>query len=211
MKKYSSAFAKNGGFYAERFSYLLWWYEALLACEMGREGAWNSFCNLGPFMRWDISEWEKLPFSTCLLFIRNRLVCQEHPEIPGVSGFGMSADFFLFWDPVRVHDRQFSQDLTPVPDRHRPFSGGFERGQVQSLQKCLSAWKYGPLTECSTPPAEVLCITGKVALKSRAVCSHRPAYTVPWCQKIWPRKVDDQRTGQAILPDHRRDWKMRIR
>lgn len=26
-------------------------------------------------------------------------------------------------------------------------------------------------------PAEVLCITGKFALKSRAVCSHRPAYT----------------------------------
>ena len=58
----------------------------------------------------------------------------------------MSADFFLFWDPVRVHDRQFSQDLTPVPDRHRPFSGGFERGQVQSFQKCLGAWKYGLLT-----------------------------------------------------------------
>ena len=50
-----------------------------------------------------------------------------------------------FGEPVFVHDRQLAVHLPPVPDRHAPFLCGFERGQVQGLQKRLIAREDAPL------------------------------------------------------------------
>ena len=77
----------------------------------------------------------------------NRQICQRRPVKTGVHFTVDRAGFFwLFRQSAIVHNGQFTVNLAPVLNRHRPLFRGFECRQIKRFQKGGIAWENAALT-----------------------------------------------------------------
>lgn len=93
----------------------------------------------------------------------------------------------VFWSltrqPVRIHDFQFSVDLSPVPDWDSPLLGDLKCSQIQSLHESLRTREYASL---AIEPSEgriqafngVCCIESlsDICRKLENRCDHIPVF-----------------------------------